>query len=58
MSVQKKYDRLVKQWGREIANEIWAKRGAAIPFQKKGRVVSQSRSSPLVPGSFGSGKRR
>lgn len=56
MSVQKQYDRLVKKWGRELANEIMRKRAAAIPFTKN--RASKRRGSPVLPGSFENGKQR
>lgn len=56
MGVQKMYDKLVKQWGRELANEIMAKRAARGP-NKKGKKASGA-GSPLLPGAFEAGKRR
>lgn len=59
MGVQRIYDRLVKQWGRELANEIMLKRSSRIPFAKRGKKTGASRRwSPVVPGSFENGKRR
>jgi len=56
MGVQKKYDALVKEWGRELANEIMAKRASKRPA-KKGKSKGQH-WSPVLPGSFESGKHR
>jgi hypothetical protein len=56
MGIQKKYDALVKKWGRELANEIMAKRASTRPAKKgKGKARHWS---PVLPGSFGSGKHR
>jgi hypothetical protein len=54
VSEQKKYERLVERWGRELANEIMAKR-LSTPRKKK---LGQKKWSPVLPGSFESGKRR
>lgn len=56
MGVQKMYDKLVKRWGRELANEIMAKRATRGP-NKNGKKTS-GRGSPVLPGSFEAGKRR
>lgn len=57
MSVQKIYEKLIRLWGRELANEIMAKRASQIPFRKGGKR-SARKGSPVLPGSFESGKRR
>lgn len=54
MSVQKMYERLVEKWGRDLANEIMAKR-LSKPRKKQ---HGQKKWSPVLPGSFESGKRR
>lgn len=58
MGVQRIYDRLVKQWGRELANEIMLKRASRIPLKKKGKKAVARTWSPVLPGSFENGKRR
>ena len=56
MGIQKKYENLVKAWGRELANEIMAKRASKRPV-KKGKNKGL-RWSPVISGSFESGKKR
>jgi hypothetical protein len=62
VGVQKIYDRLVDRWGREIANEIWAKRstqprgGTNAGPKKKSKDMLDSWKR--LPGSFESGKKR
>ncbi|KAB2877334.1 hypothetical protein F9K33_16535 [bacterium] len=55
LGIQKKYDKLVRQWGRELANEIMAKRASRMPIRKGKK---HGGGSPILPGSFESGKRR
>lgn len=58
MGEKQVYAKLVKQWGRELANEIMRKR-LSTPRDKKGNPIQQSkRGSPFLPGSFENGKRR
>jgi len=56
LGIQKKYDKLVRQWGRELANEIMTKRASRMPT-RKGKKHGGG-GSPILPGSFESGKRR
>lgn len=57
MSVQKIYEKLIRRWGRELANEIMAKRASQLPF-RKGEKRSVRKGSPVLPGSFETSKRR
>lgn len=62
VSVQKIYDRLVDRWGRELANEIWAKRstqpsgGTNTSPKKKRKDMLDSWAR--LPGSYEGGKKR
>lgn len=51
------YDRLVKLWGRELANEIMANRASRIPFRKKGKKGAARQWPPVLPRSFENAKR-
>lgn len=58
MGEKQVYNRLVEQWGRELANEITRKR-LSVPRDKKGKVLTKgTRGSPVLTGSFENGKRR
>ncbi len=54
MGIMRKYNALVVKWGRELANEILAKRLGSTKSSKK----KQSKGRAVVSGSFESGKRR
>ncbi len=56
MGVAKMYDKLIKKWGRQLANEIMLKRASRLPQTKK-RSTGNS-WSPVLPGSYETGKRR
>ena len=59
MGAQKTYEKLIRLWGRELANEIMAKKASQKPFTKRGKKSKNARKwSPVLPGSFESGKRR
>lgn len=61
MGLKKIYDKLVLRWGRELANEIIAKRQAkSSQRQAKGgsKKLDMLDSRARVPGSFESGKKR
>lgn len=62
MGVKKTYERLVKRWGRELANEIIAKR-LAEPKKSTTQKASGKKKDMLdswgrLPGSFEAGKKR
>ncbi len=54
MSVQTKYDKLVKRWGRELANEIMLKGAQSLPSKKRSGA---RKGSPVLPGSFESSRK-
>ena len=51
------YEKLVQKWGRELANEIMAKRASKTGL-KKGTKSGKRKWSPVLPGSFENGKKR
>jgi hypothetical protein len=55
MGIMRKYNALVVKWGRELANEILAKRLGSTKSKKGKRGKGRG---PIVSGSFESGKRR
>lgn len=73
MSAQDKYEKLVRKWGRELANEIFAKQHAALANQPIGKsnkkkskqAKAKKKKGPdaldswaRLPGSFEGGKKQ
>lgn len=69
MGVQRYYEKLVKRWGREIANEIFSKRSSTEPLQfskkqsgakkaKKVRIDALDAHWARAAGSFENGRKR
>lgn len=57
MSAKKKYEKLVKRWGTELAREISLKQ--ALNRERKKTAPREARESKfLLSGSFESGKKR
>jgi hypothetical protein len=57
MSAKKKYEKLVKKWGTELAREIWLKQ--SIDQDRKKTALRNARDRKFIlSGSFESGKKR